>query len=138
MKDKLKTLFLKYKSIIAYVFFGGCTTLVNTAVYYLCYNLLGISNVVATVIAWLLAVLFAFITNKLWVFESKSFSAQVLRRELPSFFAARLLTGLLDLLIMYIAVDRLQLNALLWKLLSNVIVIILNYIASKLFVFKER
>ena len=137
MKDKLKALYLKYKSIIAYLFFGGCTTLVNVVVYQLGYNVLGISNVVSTIVAWLLSVLFAFVTNKLWVFESKSFSVDALRRELPSFFAARLLTGLLDLLIMYITVDKLQLNALLWKILSNIVVIILNYIASKLFVFKK-
>ena len=135
---KIRELIHKYRSLILYVAFGGMTTLVNMAAYWLCFDVLGIPNVPSTVIAWILAVSFAFITNKLWVFESKSFDAKTLRHEIPTFFGARLLTGLLDVGIMYAAVDVLQWNALLWKLISNVIVIILNYIASKLVIFKKK
>ena len=134
---KIRELTGRYRWEILYVVFGALTTLVNTAAYGLCFNMLGIPNVPSTVIAWMLAVAFAFITNKLWVFESRSFDAKTLRHEIPSFFGARLLTGLLDVGIMYAAVDVLGWNALVWKLISNGIVIILNYIASRLVIFSK-
>lgn len=136
--EKIKKLFLKYKMPILYVVFGGLTTLVNTAVYYLCFNVLGAANVPSTIIAWVLAVIFAYITNKLWVFESKSFDAKTLRHEIPSFFGARIATGLLDVGIMYLAVDVMHWDPLLWKLISNALVILLNYIASRLFIFRKE
>lgn len=127
----------KYQGIIAYLFFGVCTTLVNMITYQICYNVSGMPNVPATVIAWVLAVVFAYVTNKLFVFDSKSWAVEVLKHELPSFFGCRLLTGILDVVIMYVAVDVMGLHALLWKLISNILVIILNYIASKLLIFKK-
>ena len=137
MFKTIKALFVKYRSPILYVFFGGCTTLINWAVYYLCYNIAGIANVPSTILAWIVAVAFAFITNKLWVFDSKSFERKTLLHEIWTFTAARLATGALDVAIMYVAVDLLGRNANLWKLLSNVVVIVLNYVFSKLIVFKR-
>lgn len=131
------SLIKRYWGIIAYLFFGVCTTLVNLITYQICYSICGISNVIATIIAWILAVLFAFVTNKLFVFDSKSWKAEVLQHEVPSFFGCRLLTGILDVVIMYIAVDMMGLNALLWKLISNILVIVLNYVASKLLIFRK-
>ena len=127
----------KYKSLILYAVFGGLTTLVNMAAYWLCYEVLGIPNTVSTGIAWFLAVCFAFITNKLWVFDSKSFDAKTLKHEIPTFFGARIATCLLDVAIMYLAVDVMHWTPIVWKLISNVIVIVLNYIASKLLIFKK-
>ena len=138
MGTKLKALFMKYRSMILYVVFGAFTTLVNMAAYGLCFNVAGIPNVPSTVIAWILAVSFAFVTNKLWVFDSKKWDKKTLLHEIPTFFGARALTGLLDVGIMYVSVDVLHWNAMLWKLISNVIVIILNYIASKLVIFKNN
>ena len=136
--EKVKALLRKYRSLILYAFFGMLTTLVNMAAYWLCFDVLGVPNVPATVIAWVLAVCFAFITNKVWVFESRSFDGKTLKHEIPAFFGARLLTGLLDVGIMYAAVDVLGWNGMVWKLISNVIVIVLNYIASKLVIFKKQ
>ena len=138
MIEKIKALIVKYQDMILYVFFGALATLVNTASYYLCYNVLGIPNVPSVLIAWLLAVIFAFFTNKLWVFKSKSFAPEILKHEIPTFFGARALTGLMDLGIMYLTVDVLHWNATLWKLISNILVIILNYVASKLVIFKKK
>ena len=138
MIEKIRSLIIRYQDIILYVFFGALATLVNTVSYYLCYNVIGMSNVPSVVIAWLLAVVFAFFTNKLWVFKSRSFAPDVLKHEIPTFFGARLLTGLLDLGIMYLAVDVLHGNGTVWKLISNVLVIILNYVASKLVIFKKK
>ncbi len=134
---KAGELIMKYKGLILYIVFGAMTTLVNMAAYWLCFDVLGIPNVLSTVIAWVLAVSFAFITNKIWVFDSRSFDGKTLRREIPAFFGARLLTGLLDVGIMYAAVDVMHWNAIPWKLASNVLVIVLNYIASKLVIFRK-
>ena len=130
-------LFKKYKGLIMYGIFGVLTTAINIITYNICYGALQISNVAANVIAWILSVLFAYITNKLFVFESKSFKASVLFREMVSFFGCRVATGVLDLVIMYVAVDVLLLHAMLWKVISNVLVIIINFVLSKLIVFKE-
>lgn len=134
----LKELWTKYKSLVMYVIFGGLTTIVNMVSYYLSFNVLEIPNVPSTVIAWVLAVLFAFITNKLWVFDSKSFDSKTLLHEVPSFFGCRAATGVLDVAIMYLAVDLMHWNPTLWKLISNVLVIIINYVASKLVIFKKK
>ena len=94
------------------------------------------ANVPSTVAAWVLSVLVAFFTNRSFVFESKESSAAGRWREFVSFFGCRVLTGLLDVLIMAVTVDVLGWNGLIWKVISNVIVIVLNYIASKFFIFK--
>ncbi len=133
----IKTIFQKYKSLIMYAFFGVCTTLVNLAVYYLTFNILNLSNVLSTIIAWIVAVLFAFVTNKIWVFDSKSWKNKVLFHELWTFFAARIATGVLDVLIMYVAVDVLQWSSTLCKLISNTFVIILNFVFSKCIIFNK-
>lgn len=91
----------------------------------------------STVIAWTTAVLFAFITNKIWVFESKTYYANNLIREIAFFFVARIITGFIDVVIMYVAVDLLLFNPSLWKFISNITIIGLNYIASKLVVFRK-
>lgn len=138
MIKKIQELLVKYKAIINYGIFGVLTTIINIVVYSVSYNGLGISNVVSNILAWILAVLVAYITNKVWVFESRSTEAGVLLYEMMTFFACRLATGVLDLAIMYVAVDRLALNSTLMKCLSNVIVIIANYIFSKLVIFKKK
>ena len=129
---------LKSKEVTSYLFFGVCTTLINWVSYYILYNICFVSNVVSTIIAWILAVAFAFFTNKRWVFDSKSYGAKTMAKESVSFLLSRIFTGALDVAIMWIAVDLCHFNAILWKLLANIIVVILNYILSKLFVFKQK
>ena len=127
-----------YKQVFLYLVFGVLTTAVNVAVYYLCYNIAHIENVVSVIIAWVLSVAFAYITNKLFVFESRSFEKSVFIPEVLSFVSCRTLTGILDVAIMYVAVDALSGNSLVWKVLSNIIVIILNFIASNILIFKKK
>lgn len=136
--NSIKKLYNKYKFVFWYLVFGGFTTLINIAVYWLSYDILGISNSVSNIIAWVLSVIFAFVTNKLIVFESKDLTAKTVLAEAVKFCGCRIATGLLDLLIMYVAVDVLHLNALLMKVISNIIVIILNYVASKVFIFIKK
>ena len=132
----IKKIFLKYKDIIMYLIFGVLTTLINIISYFITYELLNIPNVPSTIIAWILSVIFAFITNKLFVFESKQWNKKTIK-ELTSFTSCRIGTGLLELVIMYIFVDLLNFNGTIIKIITNVIVIILNYIFSKLIIFKK-
>lgn len=127
----------KNKQLLLYLFFGICTTAINTICYWLLYDALTLSNIVSTILAWLAAVLFAFVTNKVFVFESKRTNTTDRIYEVISFFGCRLLTGILDVAIMAFAVDMLQWNGLLWKLISNIIVTIINYIASKFLIFRK-
>ena len=126
-----------YKQGILYLFFGALTTAVNIISYYASYNIFKISNVTSTILAWTLAVLFAFVTNRIFVFESKAKGFKEIIRELLAFFICRLLTGAMDVLIMWISVDIMNWNSMLWKIISNVLVVVLNFLASKLFIFKK-
>lgn len=127
----------RYQSFIAYAIFGMFTTIVNIVCYNFFYYGEILNNVLSNAIAWVFAVAFAYITNKLWVFESKSWKLEVIGREISAFISCRLLTGLLDLIIMYITVDIMRWSAFLMKIISNVLVIILNYVFSKLIIFKK-
>lgn len=128
----------KYKSFIAYAVFGVLTTIVNIVVYNIGYYELELGNTISNIIAWIFAVVFAYVTNKVWVFDSKSWELQVLKKEILTFVGCRLATGVMDILIMFICVDFLGLHAMLMKVLSNILVIILNYVFSKLVIFKKR
>lgn len=128
----------KYKSFIAYAVFGVFTTVVNIVTYNLCYYRAGMSNTLSNIVAWILAVTFAYLTNKAWVFESKSWKWDVLCREVPAFISCRLATGIMDLAIMYVCVDVMHWHAMLMKVISNILVIILNYAFSKLVIFKKK
>ncbi len=136
--EKIISLIKKYRSFIFYGIFGVLTTVVNIITYNLCYVHAGMSNTLSNVAAWILAVTFAYLTNKVWVFDSKSWAWDVLKREVPAFVSCRLATGIMDLVIMYICVDVMHWNAMLMKLMSNVLVIVLNYIFSKLVIFKKK
>lgn len=134
----IKALYTKYREIISYLFFGVLSMVLNIAAYDLCYYIFGISNVISTVIAWFLAVVMAFITNKLWVFESRKTTWQDTLKEALSFLGFRILSGVFDVGIMFFSVDLMHWNAMLWKIISNVIVVILNYIFSKFIIFKPE
>ena len=132
---KVKKIFLKYKSVILYILFGGLTTLVNIVVYFAC-SCLKFSTAVSTITAWLLSVIFAYITNRKYVFGSKSQGVKSVFKEISNFFLSRLATGLLDLAVMLLFVDILEFNGMFIKVISNMVVIVLNYVLSKFLVFK--
>ncbi len=128
----------KYREIILYIFFGGCTTVVNVIFYYISTRWFGFGVVGSTLLAWWISVFFAYITNRILVFHSHNKELRAILFEFAFFIACRILTGLLDILIMYLFVDRMGLPDLIMKFLSNVIVILANYIASRLFIFKKH
>ena len=138
MIKKLKKLCKDNLQILSYLFFGVCTTVVNTVCYWLFLDIIHLNNLLSTIMAWLFAVIFAFLTNKTYVFKSKRKSAGENAFEILSFFACRIATGLLDVAIMVVAVDILKWNGLLWKIISNFIVTVVNYVASKYFIFKNK
>lgn len=131
-------LFKKHKSVILYLVFGALTTLVNIASYWLFAYPLSLNTLTSTILAWVLSVAFAFFTNKLIVFESRGNGTRHFLYELLMFFVARLVTGALDVAIMLVFVDLLHLNDIVIKIVSNVVVIILNYVISKFVIFAKN
>lgn len=117
-----------------YLIFGVLTTLVNIVVYYLFNDVLHVHYMVSNAIAWILSVLFAYITNRKYVFESNGDS---IITELSKFVTARLSTGIMDMVVMWLLVDVLHVNSMISKIISNVLVVVGNYVLSKLFVFKK-
>ena len=149
--NRIKDLFNKYKEIILYVFFGALTTLVNFAVYFFCKSI-GIGYEVSTVIAWVAAVLFAFVTNKKYVFENRESGVKIFLKQMLLFFGGRLFSLGLELLIMKIGMDclnageltvvlfskQLPLGEFITKTTAQIVVLITNYLISKLLIFKKK
>lgn len=135
--EKIRMLIRKYYDILAYLLFGVLTTVVNYIVYLPCYNLLHLSAAVSNVIAWVAAVAFAYLTNKPFVFKSYDWSARTVVPELTKFVGSRVVSGALETAIIFVTVDLLLWNGNVMKLVTSVLVVILNYVASKLLVFKK-
>ena len=135
--NSLKELLSKYKGVTLYLIFGVLTTLVNIVAYWGVAHLMNIATMPSTVVAWVLAVLFAYFTNRKWVFDSTANTSHEIVQELLSFFACRLATGVVDWGCMLVFVDLLGWNDVIIKTAANVLVIVLNYVASKLIIFKE-
>lgn len=138
--NKIKELYLKYKEIINYLIFGVLTTIVSLVTYYICvYTILAPDNAVqlqiANVISWIISVAFAYITNRKFVFESKEKNKI---KEASKFVTSRIATLLMDMVIMYVGVTVLKFNDKIMKLISQVVVIVMNYILSKILVFKKE
>lgn len=128
----------KYEDVLSYLFFGGLTTVVNYLVYLPCHNLLGISASVSNAIAWVFAVAFAFVTNKPFVFKSHDWSKAVVLPELGKFVGCRIGSGVLETVILFVTVDILRFDGNILKLITSILVIILNYFGSKLLVFTKK
>lgn len=126
----------KYKEVLLYLLFGGLTTIVNILTFYI-FRKLNVELYISNIIAWIISVLFAFITNKLFVFESKNKTKKENIKEITSFFGFRLLSLVFDMGSMFLLINILKINDLLSKIFANILVIILNYIFSKLFIFKK-
>lgn len=147
----MKKLIEKYKELILYVIFGVLTTIVNYAVYFGC-KALHLPYQPSTVIAWIAAVAFAYITNRIWVFESKTCGAKAIIKEIVLFVGARLFSLVLELIIMFIGMDLLSagertiilldktlpLGEFITKTVAQIVIIVSNYIFSKLVIFRKK
>ena len=138
MMDWIRKLLQKYYDIVVYLVFGVLTTAVNYLVYLPCYNLLGLPAVVSNVIAWVMAVAFAYVTNKPFVFRSHDWSAKTVIPELSKFVGTRVASGGLESAIIWVTVDILGWNGNIWKLATSILVVVLNYVGSKLLVFRKK
>jgi len=127
----------KYREALLYLFFGGCSTLVNIISFYVARKF-RLEVYISNIVAWIISVIFAFITNKIFVFESKNKSFKESFKECFSFFFFRLLSLLFDMGAMYVLIDVLNANELVSKIISNIFVIIINYVFSKVFIFKKN
>ena len=142
--EKIKELYTKYKEVINYLIFGVLTTIVSLATkYLLLFTILdaenGIQLQIAVVVSWIVACTFAYITNRIWVFESKS---KEVIKEAIKFYISRLATLGLEMLIMFIFVTALGLNTrmwvIVWTIFAQVVIVIGNYVLSKLIVFRKK
>ena len=137
MFHKIQALIQKNRNVLVYLVFGVLTTVVNYAVYLPVYNWLGLSAAVSNMIAWVAAVAFAFLTNKPFVFQSHDWLFKTVLPELSKFVGCRVASGAMETVILFLAVDLLHWNGNIWKFVTQVLVVILNYVASKLIVFKK-
>ncbi len=129
-------LYNKYREVIDYIIFGGLTTLVNIVAFFIFDTLLNWPYLIANAIAIVVSILFAYFTNKLFVFRTKDLPLKENILEFARFIGFRLLSGVADMATMWILVDLLTLDTNIAKLLTQFIVVVLNYVFSKLFIFK--
>lgn len=138
MMEKICALLRKYYDVISYLVFGVLTTVVNYLVYLPMYNVLGLSAALSNAIAWVAAVAFAYLTNKPFVFKSHDWSVKTVIPELTKFVSCRVASGAMETAIIFLTVDVLGWNGNIWKLVTSVLVVILNYFGSKLLVFTKK
>jgi len=135
MKEKIIELYQRYREIITYVFFGGLTTVVNIVAFFILDTGLGWPYLIANAAAIILSILFAYVTNKLFVFRSDTQNASETFYEFFRFIGFRLVSGLADMATMWVLVDLLLIDTSIAKLATQFIVVVLNYVFSKFFIF---
>lgn len=138
MIKKVKSLLLRYWDVLSYLIFGVLTTIVNYLIYLPAYNLLGFSAALSNAIAWVVAVTFAYLTNKPFVFKSHDWSSRTVIPELTKFVSCRLASGAAETLILLVSVDIMGWNGNIWKLVTQFLVLVMNYIGSKFLVFRNK
>lgn len=135
---KIPTLIEKYSAVISYLFFGVLTTAVNYLVYFPCCNWLHLSPVLSNILAWAVSVIFAYLTNKPFVFHNHDWSHQTIIPEFSKFVSGRFFSGALETGLIFVSVELLAQNENITKLLTSVLVVIANYLISKLLVFRQK
>ena len=128
----------KYKEILLYLFFGGLTSVVSIVSYAYCDVIMGMNPLIANVSSWILAVTFAYITNKIWVFQVEIHGKKELLQQMVSFYTGRLLTLGIEEVILFIFITKCGFNSLVVKIVAQVVVVVSNYIISKCFVFRDK
>ena len=126
----------KYRQLLAYFFWGGGTTIVNFGVYFLFTRVIVLDFVIANIVAWAASVLFAFFVNKILVFHSQIWKLDRLFPEFVKFVGARVFSGIMETALLWLSVDILLLDDRLMKILVSILVVVSNYVLSKLFIFK--
>jgi len=135
MFKKIFEIYKKYEEVINYLIFGVLSTVVSISSFALFNKVFHIHYNICNILSWILAVSFAFITNKLYVFKSKETN---ILKDLIKFFTSRIATLVIEIIVMFIMVDLLKIDEMISKIIAQVIVIVLNYVFSKLFVFNNK
>ena len=131
-------IYKKYQEIINYLFFGMLATLVNFIIYLLCSKILNIDEIISSALAWLCAVMFAYITNKIFVFSSKTNTKKEIIKEIVTFAGFRILTGVFcEIIIFAVMIRIMAINDVVSKIITQILVVILNYVFSKLIIFRN-
>lgn len=138
LMDSIRKFLIERRDIISYLFFGVCTTIINYLVFFPMYNCLHASIVTSNIVSWIVAVVFAFLTNKQYVFRSKDWTMSKTTAEFLRFAFCRVGSLIVETLLIYIAVHILFWNGNVLKILVGILVILLNYIGSKVFVFENK
>lgn len=147
---RFEPVYVKRKEVLMYLFFGVCTTLVGYIFYYIPLEIINLPDKeilgitvnltvqVSNVISWICAVTFAYLTNRTWVFENKASGAAAVTKECADFFAGRLVTLVIENVLMNLMTVSAGIGDMLSKIIVSVVTVILNYIISKLFVFRKK
>ena len=125
------------KETISYVIFGILTTIINLISYYFFSNIISINYLISNIISWIISVSFAYVTNKLYVFNSKDKNKDVVIKEFIKFVNCRLTSGVIEMILLFLLVDMIKVNDIISKFVIGVIVVVLNFIFSKIFVFQK-
>ena len=136
--EKVKEIYHKYKEMITYVIFGGLTTVVNIITYLLLTKIGKLDMLISNILAWCISVLFAYVTNPIFVFESKKKGFKPIALEMISFYIARIVSLICcDIVLFYLMVEICHINDVITKLILQVVVIVMNYVLSKFMIFKK-
>lgn len=136
MKNLIKKIL--NREVIVYIICGALTTFVSMGVYWLGYDILNMDVLIANIFSWIMAVSFAYVVNKIFVFQSKTKKINEITKEIIAFFGGRVSTLLIETLILFIFVTTLNFHEMLVKLVAQFVVLVLNYVISKLFIFKKK
>ena len=128
----------RHREVLLYLFFGALTTVVSIGSFWLCDSVLLWNEHVANTVSWLLAVLFAFVTNRVWVFDAATKTKSAFLKQLLGFYGGRLATFGVEELILLVFITWLRFPSMVVKIAATVVVLVLNYVLSKLFVFKKK
>ena len=128
----------KYKELLLYLFFGGLSFIVSIATYALFNVGMNINELIANVLSWIITVMFAFLTNRVWVFQSTTNGVAEFVKQMLVFYSGRVITLVVEEVILLVFITWLGFNSMLIKVIAQVIVILLNYVISKLVVFRKK
>ena len=134
----LEPFYKRHKPVLLYLFFGGLTTLISIAVFWLFRYPFGLNELVSNIISWAAAVLFAFLTNRVWVFRAPTKTAGEFLRQMASFYGGRVITLLIEEAMLAVFITWLGFPDMPVKIAAQSVVIVLNYFISKLFIFKKK
>lgn len=131
-------IYKKYKEAVDYLFWGGVAFVLSMVLFYLFANVMEIYEQIANILSWIICVIFTYLTNRTFVFQSKVKGLKNVFHEFKDFVTARLLTLVMENVILFVMIDMMTINNMISKLVGQFVVIVSNYILSKLWIFKSK